>query len=62
LNLANKTLVEIFFEAHKMPTVEETIKTLVEMGFSEERAKKALNKTGWNGVEQVWLPFSRSRL
>lgn len=37
-----------------MPTVEETIQSLVEMGFSPERAKKALNKTGWNGVEQVF--------
>ena len=39
------------------PTIEETIKNLVEMGFSEERSKKALNKTGWAGIEQVmeWL-------
>jgi uncharacterized UBP type Zn finger protein len=35
------------------PTIEETIKNLVEMGFSEERSKKALNKTGWAGIEQV---------
>ena len=35
------------------PTVEETIQNLVEMGFSEERAKKALNKTAWAGIEQV---------
>ena len=34
-------------------TVEETIKNLVEMGFSEERSKKALNKTGWAGIEQL---------
>jgi len=40
-----------------MPTVEETINTLKDMGFSEERAKKALNKTGWSGVEGAmdWL-------
>ncbi len=36
-----------------MPTIEETIQTIVEMGFSEDRAKKALNKTGWSGVEPV---------
>merc|ERR1711935_797500 len=31
--------------------------TLKDMGFSEERAKKALNKTGWSGVESAmeWL-------
>jgi len=40
-----------------MPTIEETINTLKDMGFSEERAKKALNKTGWSGVESAmeWL-------
>merc|ERR1712083_955345 len=40
-----------------MPTVEETINTLKDMGFPEERAKKALNKTGWAGVEAAmeWL-------
>jgi len=40
-----------------MPTIEETINTLKDMGFSEERAKKALNKTGWSGVEAAmdWL-------
>jgi hypothetical protein len=41
-----------------MSTVEETIKTLVEMGFSEEKAKKGLNKTGWAGVEQVHPNFN----
>jgi len=40
-----------------MPTIEETINTLKDMGFSEDRAKKALNKTGWSGVEAAmeWL-------
>jgi len=40
-----------------MPTIEETINTLKDMGFPEERAKKALNKTGWAGVEAAmeWL-------
>jgi len=40
-----------------MPTIEETINTLKDMGFPEERAKKALNKTGWSGVESAmeWL-------
>lgn len=40
-----------------MPTVEETINTIKDMGFSEDRAKKALNKTGWSGVEAAmeWL-------
>merc|ERR1712029_1336849 len=40
-----------------MPTIEETINTLKDMGFSEERAKKALNKTGWSGVEAAmdWI-------
>ena len=40
-----------------MSTVEDTIKTLTEMGFSEAKAKKALTQTGWSGVEQAmeWL-------
>ena len=40
-----------------MPTIEETISTLKDMGFSEEQAKKALNKTGWSGIEAAaeWL-------
>ena len=40
-----------------MPTIEETIKTLQDMGFSEAQAKKALNKTGWSGIEAAaeWL-------
>lgn len=40
-----------------MPTIEETINTLKDMGFPEEKAKKALNKTGWSGVEAAmeWL-------
>ena len=38
-------------------TVEGTINQLVEMGFSKEKAEKALNKTGWSGVEAAmeWL-------
>ncbi len=38
-------------------TVEGTIKTLVEMGFDEAKAKKALTRTGWKGVEAAmeWL-------
>ena len=38
-------------------TVESTINTLVEMGFSKEKAQGALNKTGWSGVEAAmeWL-------
>jgi hypothetical protein len=36
-----------------MPTVQEMIDNLVEMGFDVEKAKKALGKTGWNTVEQV---------
>jgi len=37
--------------------VEGTINQLVEMGFSKEKAEKALNKTGWSGVEAAmeWL-------
>lgn len=40
-----------------MPTVEETITQLKEMGFSEEKAKKALMMTGWKGVEPAmeWI-------
>ena len=40
-----------------MPTIEETINTLKDMGFSEQQAKKALNKTGWSGIEAAaeWL-------
>ena len=40
-----------------MPTIEETIKTLQDMGFTEAQAKKALNKTGWSGIEAAaeWL-------
>ena len=40
-----------------MPTIEEIINTLKDMGFSEKKAKKALNKTGWSGVEAAaeWL-------
>ena len=40
-----------------MPTIEETINTLKDMGFSEAQAKKALNKTGWSGIEAAaeWL-------
>jgi len=40
-----------------MPTVEETLTQLQEMGFSEEKAKKALMMTGWKGVEPAmeWL-------
>ncbi len=38
-------------------TVGAVLATLQEMGFSEDRAKKALNKTGWKGVEAAmeWL-------
>jgi uncharacterized UBP type Zn finger protein len=38
-------------------TVESTINTLVEMGFSKDKATKALNKTGWSGVQVAmeWL-------
>jgi len=38
-------------------TVEGTINQLVEMGFSKEKAEKALNKTGWSGAEAAmeWL-------
>merc|ERR1712158_158392 len=51
------TLCSIPLIEQKMPTIEETINTLKDMGFSEERAKKALNKTGWSGVESAmeWL-------
>jgi uncharacterized UBP type Zn finger protein len=40
-----------------MPTIEETISTIKDMGFSEAQAKKALNKTGWSGIEAAaeWL-------
>ena len=40
-----------------MPTIEETINTLKDMGFTEAQAKKALNKTGWSGIEAAaeWL-------
>jgi len=40
-----------------MPTIEETINTLKDMGFTEAQAKKALNKTGWSGIESAaeWL-------
>lgn len=40
-----------------MATVGETLKTLMEMGFSEKHANKALTKTGWKGVEPAmeWL-------
>lgn len=40
-----------------MSTVEEYIETLKDMGFSEEQAKSALNKTGWSGIEAAadWL-------
>jgi len=38
-----------------MPTTEETINTLKDMGFSEERAKKALNKTGYLESAMEWL-------
>ena len=40
-----------------MPTIEETINTIKDMGFSEAQAKKALNKTGWSGIEAAaeWL-------
>ena len=38
-------------------TVEGVLNTLQEMGFSKERAQKALSKTGWKGVEAAmeWL-------
>ena len=41
----------------KMPTIEETVNTLKDMGFTEAQAKKALNKTGWTGIEAAaeWL-------
>ena len=40
-----------------MPTIAETISMLKDMGFSEAQAKKALNKTGWSGIEAAaeWL-------
>ena len=40
-----------------MSTVEATISQLTEMGFSENKAKKALMQTGWSGVEAAmeWL-------
>ena len=40
-----------------MPTIEETVNTLKDMGFTEAQAKKALNKTGWTGIEAAaeWL-------
>jgi len=38
-------------------TVGSVLQTLQEMGFTEERAKKALAKTSWKGVEPAmeWL-------
>lgn len=38
-------------------TVAGILSTLKDMGFSEERANKALTKTGWKGVEPAmeWL-------
>merc|ERR1712029_716315 len=40
-----------------MPTIEETLTQLQEMGFSQEKAKKALMMTGWKGVEPAmeWI-------
>ena len=38
-------------------TVGGVLATLVEMGFPEKKAKKALTKTGWAGVERAmeWI-------
>lgn len=44
-------------EADMSDTVGAILATLVEMGFEEARAKKALEQTGWQGVEAAmeWL-------
>merc|ERR1712051_331793 len=48
--------LKLFFSSNlKMPTTEEQINTLKDMGFSEERAKKALNKTGYLEAAMEWL-------